>query len=96
MALLGTIETRRDRILRLANQFGAKNVRLFSCRWFVDDPQFSDIGLLVDWNLDAKLTDWVGFEESLARLCGAKISVVSESALHWYVRARITGNARPL
>jgi predicted nucleotidyltransferase len=90
------LEFKRERILGLANRYGAGNVRVVGFRWLVDDPQVNDLALMVDWKNGATLTDWVAFEDSLARLVGSHVKVVSAKALHWLVRDRVHRRVRPL
>ena len=52
--------------------------------------------LLVEWSETASLTDWVGFQQEVERLLAVKVDVVSERALHWYIRDRVLAEARAL
>ena len=96
---MGTIErlhAHRDEILRLATEFGARNVRLFGSVARGEDQEGSDVDLLVAWDDRASLTDWVGFQQEVERLLDLRVDVVAEDGLHWYIRDRVLAEARPL
>jgi predicted nucleotidyltransferase len=86
----------RDEILRLAVEFGARDVRIFGSAARGEDREDSDIDLLVRWDEQASLTDWAGFQQELERVLGRRVDVVSETGLHWYIRDRVLAEARPL
>jgi uncharacterized protein len=86
----------RDEILRLASQFHARNIRVFGSTARGEDSEGSDIDLLVQWDEHASLTDWAALQQELEELLDRKVDVVSEAGLHWYIRDRVLGEARPL
>lgn len=93
MGTFNRLRAHRDDILRLAAEFRARNVRVFGSAARGDDTGTSDIDLLVDWSDDASLTDWVGFQQEVARVLGREVDVVSEASLHWYIRDEILAEA---
>jgi hypothetical protein len=96
MGALASIHDHKDAILRLAEQFGARRVRVFGSVARGDDTADSDIDLLVLWGDQTSLTDWAGFQEEVEQLLGRNVDVVSETSLHWYIRERVLAEARPL
>ena len=96
LAIEALIQEQRDRILELALQHGARNVRLFGSVVRGDAQRNSDIDLLVD--LGEPLSPWfpVGLIHDLEALLGHKVDVVTEKSLHYFIRDRILKEARSL
>jgi len=90
------LHQRRDRILEIAFQHGARNVRLFGSVVRGEAQPNSDIDLLVD--LGESLSPWfpVGLIQDLEALLGHKVDVVTEKSLHYFIRDRILSEAQPL
>ena len=90
------LQKQRDRILELAFQHGARNVRLFGSVVRGEAQPNSDIDLLID--LGESLSPWfpVGLIQDLEALLGHKVDVVTEKSLHYFIRDRILNEARSL
>lgn len=87
---------RRPDILRLAEQRGARNLRVFGSVARGEAKEDSDLDLLVDWEPGRSLLDHAGLVEDLQELLGMKVHIGTEKSLHWYVRDRILREATPL
>jgi predicted nucleotidyltransferase len=87
---------RREEILRLAEQRGAHNLRVFGSVARGDAKEGSDLDLLVEWEPNRSLLDHAGLVQDLQELLGMKGHVGTEKSLHWYVRDRILREAMPL
>ena len=86
----------RAEIIRIANQHGAHNIRIFgSVQKEIDRPD-SDIDFLVDLERGRSLLDLGGMVFDLQQLLGRKIDVVTEKGLHWYLKETILHEAEPL
>lgn len=97
MLTLGTLRSeRRDEILRLANQRGAHDIRVFGSVARGEANENSDLDLLVAWEPGRSLLDHAGLVQDLQDLLGVKVHVGTEKSLHWYVRDRILSEATPL
>lgn len=97
MVTLDTLRReRREEILRLAAQRGARNVRVFGSVARGEANEGSDLDLLVAWEPGRSLLDHAGLVQDLQELLGTKVHVVTEKSLHWYVRERILREATPL
>ena len=90
------LEERREEILQIAAQFGARNVRVFGSVARGEDGPESDLDLLVDFDPERSLLDQVGLVQDLEDLLRRKVQVSTPNALHWYVRDRILSQAVPL
>jgi hypothetical protein len=89
----------RDEILRIAEQNGAANVRVFGSVARGDAIESSDLDILVDVVSDVRGFAYFGLLEDLRRdleaLLGRKVDIVDSAALK-RTRDRILGEAVPL
>ncbi len=92
--LLRELQQKRQEILQLAKQYGAKNLRVFGSVARGESNQNSDIDFLVD--LQSSLLTRIALIQDLETLLGTKIDVVTETGLHDYLRTRILKEAIPL
>jgi len=93
---LAAVRERRDEILAVAARYGVDDIRLFgSVVKGVSGPS-SDLDMLVRYPDGTSLLDHVAFGQDLEDLLGRPVDVVSEPALHWFVRERILSEAVPL
>jgi len=56
----------------------------------------SDVDLLVDMEPGRSLLDHIALLQDLQDLLGIDVDVVTERALHWYVRDKVLKEAVPL
>ena len=96
MELDELVISRREEILRLAAKHGAHNVRIFGSAARGDAGPESDVDLLVDAGPATTAFFPAGLRVDLEDLLGRKVDVVTERALHWYIRDRILKEAKPL
>jgi hypothetical protein len=96
MSTVELLKSKRDEILGIATRYGARNVRVFGSAGRGEDSPTSDIDLLVNMDSERSLLDHVALLQDLEELLGRKVDVVSERALHWYIRDRVLAEARPL
>jgi predicted nucleotidyltransferase len=90
------IARHRERICRIAESHGARNVRLFGSRAREQASPRSDVDLLVDMDRGKSLLDLIALEEALEELLGACVDVVTPSFVSKYLRAEIEREAIPL
>ena len=96
MKLAELVNQKREDILRIAQRYGARNVRIFGSVIHGEDNAQSDVDVLVNFDSGRSLLDHVALMQDLEDLLGRKVDVVSERALHWYIRDRVLKEARPL
>lgn len=95
-ASLQRLRERRDEILAIARRYGVEDVRVFGSVLRGEEDERSDLDLLVRFPEAASLLDQVGFMQDLEDLLGHDVDVVSEPALHWFIRDRVLAEAVPL
>jgi len=88
------IRQSRNKIVRLAQKYGATNIRIFGSFARGDHNSESDVDFLI--NMEGSLLRRIAFKQDLEDLLGRKVDVVTEKSLHWYVRERIMKEAAPL
>ena len=90
------VQLRREQILEIAANHGARNVRLFGSVARGDDRAESDVDFLVDMEPGRSLLDLVGLGQELEQLLGRRVDVLTEGSVHPAIRERIASEARPL
>ncbi len=90
------LKEKRAEILRIAAQHGARNVRLFGSVARGEARPDSDIDVLVEFEPGRTLLDRIGMIQDLEDLLGRKVDVVTEKALHQYIRQQVIKQAVPL
>jgi uncharacterized protein len=91
-----TLKQKRGEILRIAAKHGARNLRIFGSVARGDARADSDVDLLVELEPERSLLDHVALVQDLEETLGRKVDVVTEKALHWYIRDKILKEAVPL
>ena len=90
------LRQKRNDILRIAEQYGARNLRVFGSVARGDDWTHSDVDLLVDMDPDRSLLDVVGLGQDLEELLDRRVDVLTAASLHPALRDRILAESRPL
>ena len=90
------LTTKRDEILRLADQHGAKNVRVFGSLARGETGPESDVDLLVDMEKGRSLLDLVAFWQDVQDLLGCPVDVITDGGVSPHLRERIYSEAMPL
>jgi uncharacterized protein len=86
----------RDRVLAIAAECGARNVRVFGSVARGEEKEGSDLDLLVEWEPEVSLLDHVRMVQRLEDLFGVKVQIASERTLHRLIRDRVLSEARAL
>jgi hypothetical protein len=90
------VQSKREEILRLAEEHGARNVRVFGSAARGDAGPDSDVDFLVE--VAPVHSSWfpAGLLLDLQGLLGRPVHVVTEQALHERIRQRVLDEAEPL
>ena len=88
------LKTHREAILRLAEQHGVHNVRVFGSVARGEATGSSDLDLLVDLEPERSLLDRIGYMQDLEDLLGIRVHVVTEKGLNLMIRATVLDDAR--
>lgn len=87
---------RREEILQLASQRGAKSVRVFGSVVRGDNDASSDVDFLVEMEAGRTFFDVSGLVLDLEKLLGIPVDVVTENGLRPRIRKRVLTEAVPL
>lgn len=90
------IAEKRDDIIHIVTEHGAHNIRIFGSVARGEADTESDLDLLVEIEKGRSLLDHIALSQDLEDLLGCKVDVISEKALHWYIRDRILKEAIPI
>lgn len=84
----------RENIIKIADKYGAYNVRIFGSVARGEEKENSDIDFLIDYDLN-RITPWfpVGLINDLESYLGKKVDVVTEKSLHYFLRDKILKEA---
>ena len=86
----------RERVLHIATERGARNVRVFGSALTGLDRDGSDLDLLVDLPMGTSLLHIVGLQQDIEDALGVKVDLCTERELHPALKDRILAEARPL
>lgn len=96
MGIPEIVAGKKEQILALAAKYGASNVRVFGSVANGTADENSDIDFLVDMEKGRSLFDLGGLLMDLQQLLNRKVDVVTENALHWYIKERVLNEAKPI
>jgi predicted nucleotidyltransferase len=96
MTLQELRDQRREEIIRVATQRGARNVRVFGSVARGDNDEKSDVDFLVEMEPGRTLFDLSGLLLDLESLLHVSVDVVTERGLRPRVRERVLAEAVPL
>jgi uncharacterized protein len=88
------IGDKRGEVLRVAERFGASEVRVFGSVARREATLASDVDLLV--SARGRQFDPISLRIELRKLLGRDVDVVSERDLHWFVQPQVIAEAIPL
>ena len=94
--LSALVKSKRDEILKIASTHGTHNVRLFGSVARGQAGPKSNIDFSIKLDSERSLMDHVALIQDLEDLLGRKVDVVSEGALHWYIRDRVLAEVKTL
>ena len=86
----------RDKILSIAERYGARNIRIFGSVARGDERPDSDLDLLIDLEEGRTLLDLIGFQQDLEELLGHKVDVHTVRSLSRYFRDEVISESVPL
>ena len=96
MGLTELLREKRPEILAIAAKHGAYNVRIFGSVARGEAGPESDVDMLVDVGLETSPWFSAGLIIDLEELIGSEVDVVTEGALHWYIKDQVLQEAVPL
>ena len=83
----------RDRILELAKQYHAPNIRVFGSTVRDDNTPLSDVDFLIDVFLKQTLFDLIRLTRELKELLGCEVDVAQSTVLHPVIRDEVLREA---
>jgi predicted nucleotidyltransferase len=88
-----TLREKRDQILAIARQHGARNVRVFGSIARGEGKRDSDLDVLLELEPGRSLLDIVAIKQDLEDLLNTKVDVLTEAAVSPYIRNQILRQA---
>ncbi len=96
MAIQKILKDKRNDILKIAEKHGAYNIRVFGSQARGDTRPDSDIDFLVEVGDNHSPFFPGGLLVDLEDLLGRKVDIITEDALHWYIKDKVIKEAVPL
>ena len=96
MTTLELLRQRREDIRRIAAKHGARNIRVFGSVARGEGGPESDIDFLVEKAPPTSSWFPAGLVLDLEEMLGRKVEIVTDKALHPYLRDRVLREAVPL
>ena len=93
MTTLTDIINKREEILAIAAKHGAYQVKIFGSFIRGEETGESDLDLLVQFEQGRSLFDLIGLKQELEDLLGLDVDVVTDNALHSYVKENVMSEA---
>jgi uncharacterized protein len=93
MRLDELLREKRQEILAIAARHGAYNVRIFGSVARGEADEASDVDILVDAGPETSSWFPAGLIIDLEELLGCEVDVVTEGALHWYIKDEVLRGA---
>jgi predicted nucleotidyltransferase len=90
------LKQKHAEILRIADRYGAHNVRVFGSVARAEADENSDIDFLVEMEPGRSLFDLGGIQSELETALGHSVDVVTEKGLKARIRARVLQEAIPV
>jgi len=91
-----TLRQKREAIMEIARQHGARDIRLFGSVARGENTEASDVDILVRFERERSLFDHGGLIADLEELLGVKVDVISEGGIRERFRTRVLAEAVPL
>jgi uncharacterized protein len=96
MATTNVLKSKRNDILRLAAEHGARHVRVFGSAARGEAGPTSDIDFLVRMDPGRSLLDLIELGQELESILHRKVDILTDEGLSPYLRQRILDEAVPL
>ena len=93
MGIADLLKCKRPEILRLAQEHGAHNVRIFGSVARGEARQGSDVDFLVDMEEGRSLLDLIELSQDLETLLQRKVDILTDNGLSPYLEQRIHAEA---
>lgn len=87
------LQEKRELILKIADEHGIKNVRIFGSVARLEDGPESDLDLLVEFEKDRSLFDLIRFKQEIEDLLETRVDVVTENSIHQSIKEDVLNGA---
>ncbi|TAE60991.1 MAG: DNA polymerase subunit beta [Nostocales cyanobacterium] len=86
----------REEILKIANKYGAYNLRIFGSVARGEATPDSDVDFLLELEPHCSLFDYIALTQDLAALLGRKVDIAEPQHLHDLIKEKVLSEAIPL
>lgn len=90
------LHAKRKKIMEIAAQYGAKNLRVFGSVARGEDNSKSDVDFLIDMERGRSYFDLVSLSDALEKILKCKIDLITSKGVSPYLKKRIFFEAKPL
>ncbi len=96
MNIAQKLQTHRNQIILLGNQYGASNIRIFGSASRNEAKLTSDLDFIVTLEPGHTLLDLGGFLMEVQEILGMPVDVVTDDSLHPLLKEGILREAKPI
>lgn len=88
-----SLADKRQEIIKIAQEHGAKNLRVFGSYIKGKSSEISDLDLLIELEPGRSLLDIIALKQDLEDILDCEVDVVTEAALSPYIREDVLKEA---
>jgi uncharacterized protein len=91
--LYKVIQEKRETILKLAEENGIQDIRVFGSVSRKEEGPDSDLDLLVKFSEGRSLFDLIRFKQDIEDILQTKVDVVTENSIHHSIKDKVINGA---
>ncbi|MBU8907478.1 nucleotidyltransferase family protein [Desertibacillus haloalkaliphilus] len=91
--LYDVLQEKRDLILKVAEDHGIQNVRVFGSVARHEDGPKSDLDLLIEFEQGRSLFDLIRIKQEVEDILDISVDVVTENSIHWSLKEDVLNGA---
>lgn len=96
MSTFNFLSNNKEKIVSISLKHKASNIRVFGSVMREEENENSDIDFLVTFDSKSTLFDKIELTNELKFFLKRKVDIVSDNAIHWYLKEKILSEAKLL
>lgn len=96
MSTFNFLSSNKEKIVSISLKHKASNIRVFGSVVREEENENSDVDFLVTFDSKSTLFDKIELTNELESFLKRKVDIVSDNAIHWYLKEKILSEAKLL